>query len=329
MMSREIVICRETWPIRGVFRIARGSRTEIEPVTVTLRAGAAVGRGECIPYGRYRETVAGVTATLEALRSRLASGLNRSALQGLLPSGAARNALDCALWDLEAKLLDTPVWQLADLPPPQPVTTAFTLSIDRPEVMGRNAATHAEKPLLKLKLAGDGQDLERVEAVHHGAPAAELIVDANEAWQPEDFEVLAPAFARLGVGLIEQPLPAGQDAALAELPHPLPVCADESCHDRSSLASLAGRYEFINIKLDKTGGLTEALALRREAEARGFGIMIGCMLGTSLAMAPAVLLAQGVRYVDLDGPLLLAADRQPGLAIEASRIAPPMAALWG
>jgi L-alanine-DL-glutamate epimerase-like enolase superfamily enzyme len=325
----QVAIQCERWPIRGVFRIARGSRTEINPVTVTLRDGQAVGRGECIPYQRYQESVEGVAALLESLIPALQAGLSRTALQQQLPAGAARNALDCALWDIQAKLQCQPVWQLAGLQPPQAVTTAYTLSIAEPDSMGRAAAAEAQRPVLKLKLAGDGQDLQRVEAVHHHAPQAELIVDANESWQPEDYQHLAPAFAQLGVVLIEQPFPADHDAALVELPHPIPVCADESCHDRSSLASLSGRYEYINIKLDKTGGLTEALALRQAALEQGLGIMVGCMLGTSLAMAPAVLLAQGARYIDLDGPLLLAEDRQPGLLIEASQIPTPDPALWG
>ncbi len=325
----QVTIQCERWPVRGVFRIARGCRTEINPVTVSLSEGEAVGRGECIPYQRYQETVAGVAELLQALSPALQAGLSRTALQQRLPAGAARNAVDCALWDLQAKLQRQPVWQLAGLLPPQPVTTAYTLSIAEPDGMGRAAAAEAHRPVLKLKVAGDGQDLQRIEAVHHHAPQAELIVDANESWSLEDYQHLAPACAQLGVALIEQPFPAGQDAALAELPHPLPVCADESCHDRSSLAFLSGRYEYINIKLDKTGGLTEALALRQAAVDQGLGIMVGCMLGTSLAMAPAVLLAQGVRYVDLDGPLLLAEDRQPGLHIEASQIHPPEPTLWG
>jgi len=325
----QVAIQCERWPIRGVFRIARGSRTEVNPVTVTLRDGEAVGRGECIPYRRYQESVEGVAALLESLIPALQAGLSRTALQQQLPAGAARNALDCALWDLQAKLQCQPVWQLAGLSPPQAVTTAYTLSIAEADSMGRAAAAEAQRPVLKLKMAGDSQDLQRVEAVHHHAPQAELIVDANESWRPEDYQHLAPAFAQLGVVLIEQPFPADHDAALAELPHPIPVCADESCHDRSSLASLSGRYEYINIKLDKTGGLTEALVLRQAALEQGLGIMVGCMLGTSLAMAPAVLLAQGARYVDLDGSLLLAEDRQPGLHIEASQIHPPDPALWG
>ncbi|MDX1604808.1 MAG: N-acetyl-D-Glu racemase DgcA [Candidatus Competibacterales bacterium] len=326
---REVEIRAETWPVRGAFRIARGSRTEIRPVTVTLRQDGATGRGECVPYARYGETVAGVVAALEALVPALETGLERDELARQLPAGAARNAIDCALWDLAAKRSGEPVWRQAGLVPPVAVTTAFTLSIDTPKAMAARAATHAERPLLKLKLAGDGRDRERVEAVHGQAPAAALIVDANEAWREDDYRALVPDFAGQGVALIEQPFPAGEDAILERLPRPVPVCADESCHDRASLEALRGRYDLVNLKLDKTGGLTEALALRRAAEAQGFGIMVGCMLGTSLAMAPAVLLAQGADYVDLDGPLLLAEDRCPGLEIRGSRIEPPPPALWG
>jgi L-alanine-DL-glutamate epimerase-like enolase superfamily enzyme len=281
-----------------------------------------------VPYARYGETVEGVTTAVESLRGEVEGGLDRRRLQDLLPAGAARNALDCAFWDLEAKRAGKRVWELAGLPAPGPVTTAYTLSLDTPEKMGAAAAENAQRPLLKLKLAGP-EDLERVEAVRAGAPDARLVVDANEGWSPADYAKLGPELARLGVALVEQPLPADADAPLADLPRHVPLCADESCHDRGSLPHLMGRYDTINVKLDKTGGLTEALALVEAAEAAGFGVMVGCMLASSLAMAPAVLPAQRAQVVDLDGPLLLAEDRDPPLEIDGSTIHPPAADLWG
>jgi L-alanine-DL-glutamate epimerase-like enolase superfamily enzyme len=281
-----------------------------------------------VPYGRYGETVQSVLDQIESLHGALAEGLDRQGLQALLPAGAARNAVDLAFWDLECKLSGKRHWQLAGLPAPAPVTTAYTLSLDTVEVMGRKAAENSTRPLLKLKLAGP-DDLDRVAAVRRNAPAARIVVDANEGWTVEQYSTLAPRLKALGVEMIEQPLPAGNDAALADVERPVPVCADESCHDTATLAGLKGRYDMVNIKLDKTGGLTEALKLKEAAEAEGYGIMVGCMLATSLAMAPGVLLAQGVPVVDLDGPLLLARDRDPALKIEGSLVYPPAAALWG
>ncbi len=281
-----------------------------------------------MPYARYGETVDGVIAAIEGLRPRIEDGLDRTGLQALLPAGAARNALDCAYWDLEAKRAGRPVWQLCGLAPLDAVTTAYTLSLDTPDAMGRAAAAHAARPLLKLKLAGP-DDLARVEAVRANAPETRLIVDAHEGWSLDDYVELAPKLARLGVVLIEQPLPAGQDAPLAGLQRPVPVCADESCHATESLAGIAGRYDAVNIKLDKTGGLTEALNLKQAALDQGFQIMVGCMLATSLAMAPAILIAQGAAFVDLDGPLLLKRDRPEGLRYEGSTLHPPEPALWG
>lgn len=329
---------RETWPLAGSFTISRGTRTVAETVVVELSftgdahsgdSGRVVrGRGECVPYARYGETVDGVIAAIEGLRPRVEDGLDRIGLQGLLPPGAARNALDCAYWDLVAKRAGHPIWQLCGLSPLEPVTTAYTLSLDTPEAMGRAAAANAARPLLKLKLAGP-DDLARVEAVRANAPETRLIVDANEGWTLDDYVQLAPKLAMLGVVLIEQPLPAGEDAPLAGMQRPVPVCADESCHATDSLAELAGRYDAVNIKLDKTGGLTEALKLKQAALAQGYQIMVGCMLATSLAMAPAVLVAQGAAFVDLDGPLLLKADRPGGLRFEGSTLHPPEPALWG
>jgi L-Ala-D/L-Glu epimerase len=325
---RELTIRQETWPIRGVFRISRGSRTEVTVAVVEIREEGVTGRGESVPYSRYRETVAGVLETIESIRDRLISGMTREELQQALPPGAARNAVDCALWDLEAKKAGKAVWQLAGLAEPRPVTTAVTLSVDTPEKMAEAARAQAQAPLLKVKLGGEG-DLERLAAVREGAPAPRLIVDANEAWTPELCREFMPHMARLKVELVEQPLPAGQDEALREIERIVPICADESCHTRKDLVRLAGLYDFVNIKLDKTGGLTEALLLAREAQAAGFGIMIGCMLGTSLAMAPAVLLTSFGTFVDLDGPLLLDKDRDNGLSYDGGRVHPAARGLWG
>jgi L-alanine-DL-glutamate epimerase-like enolase superfamily enzyme len=322
--AARVTLAEEVFPLAAAFTISRGSRTEARVLTVTVESHGRSGRGECVPYARYGETPASVAAQIAGL----APGFDRVALQGLLPSGAARNALDCALWDLEAKLAGRRVWQLAGLPEPGPEVTAFTLSLDAPEAMRAAAALNVHRPLLKIKLGGEG-DLARLEAVRAGAPAARIIVDANEGWTAEVYAALAPELLRLGVGMVEQPLPAGEDAALAEMARPLPVCADESCHDRASLPALAGRYDLVNIKLDKAGGLTEALALRDAARVAGLGVMVGCMVGTSLAMAPAVLVAQGAVVTDLDGPLLLARDREPGLRYDERGVHPAAPELWG
>jgi L-alanine-DL-glutamate epimerase-like enolase superfamily enzyme len=318
----------ETFPLRQPFTISRGSKSETVVVTAELRDGAHVGRGECGPNIRYDETPESVADAISAMAADIAGGLDRAGLQQVMPAGAARNAIDCALWDLEAKRAGKRVWQLAGLVAPEPVVTAYTLSVDTPAAMAEAARANAVRPLLKLKLTGPG-DLERVRAVRSGAPDSRLIVDANEAWTAEDFGMLAAELAGIGVEMIEQPLPAGSDAALAELDHPVPICADESCRDRASVSALAGRYDMVNIKLDKTGGLTEALATAAAARAAGLDIMVGCMVGTSLAMAPAHLVAQDAKFVDLDGPLLLAKDRAPPLEVHGSRILPPRVALWG
>jgi L-alanine-DL-glutamate epimerase-like enolase superfamily enzyme len=329
-LSSEITlgITRDIFATDGTFTISRGSRTEVQVVTVTLTCDGVKGVGECVPYARYGESVDSVCGQIMALEGELKAGLDRQTLQSSLAAGAARNALDCALWDLEAKLSEKPVWQLAGLPEPASIVTAYTLSLETPDVMLEAARKNAFRPLLKIKLGGEG-DMERLEAVRKGAPDAQLIVDANEGWSATEYDSLAPVMTSLGVVLVEQPLPASDDAALAGRDRPLAVCADEACHDRQSLASLAGKYDVINIKLDKTGGLTEALALRAAAEASGFGIMVGCMVGSSLAMAPAVLVAQGVDFVDLDGPLLLSEDRQTPILFEGSIVHPASARLWG
>ena len=324
----QLRVARESWPLRESFAISRGAKTTSEVVVVELRANGHVGRGECVPYAHYGETVDSVVAALEGVATNVEEGLDRHGLQQALPPGAARNALDCAYWDLAAKQQGVPVWRLAGLARPASVVTAYTLSLDSPAAMAAAARAQAARPLLKLKLAG-ADDLARVEAVRESAPAAQLIVDANEAWTPALYSEMAPALGALGVALLEQPLPADADAVLAELPRPVPVCADESCHDRSSLDRLTGRYDAVNIKLDKTGGLTEAAALADAADAAGYRLMVGCMVATSLAMAPAMLLAGRAAFVDLDGPLLLARDRAAGLRFDGSRVAPPEPALWG
>jgi L-Ala-D/L-Glu epimerase len=321
----ELSVRREAWPIRGGFRISRGAKTEAVVVVVEVSDGSRRGRGECVPYARYGETVDGVIGQIDGLRGRLA---DRLALQEQLPPGAARNAVDCALWDLEAKARGARAWSLAGLPAPGSAVTAFTLSLDEPERMAAAARAAADRPLLKLKLGGEG-DVERVRAVRDAAPRARLIVDANEAWRPDQVEPFGAEMAALGVELIEQPLPAGRDEALASAVRPTPICADESCHGLAGLSGLVGRYDCVNVKLDKTGGLTEALAVTREAERLGLKTMVGCMVGTSLSMAPAFLLTERAAFVDLDGPLLLERDRQPALRYEGSLIRPPEPELWG
>jgi L-alanine-DL-glutamate epimerase-like enolase superfamily enzyme len=320
----------ESFPLAQTFTISRGSKTTAEVFVVELSRDGHTGRGESVPYPRYDETIVGATAAIEALRPRIEAGtLNRASLQDALSPGAARNALDCALWDLEAKLSGQPVHQLAGLCTPHSVTTAYTLSLAAPEAMGQAAAVNADRPLLKIKLGGDGSDLDRIEAIRANAPDATLIVDANEGWSAPQVEPLSAELAQRGVALIEQPLPAGQDALLAELEHPVPLCADESCHTTSDLEALATRYECVNLKLDKTGGLTEALLLVTKAKDLGLELMVGCMVATSLAMAPAALLAPQARYVDLDGPLLLKQDREHGLHYDGSLLHPPQTDLWG
>ncbi|MEI7869238.1 MAG: N-acetyl-D-Glu racemase DgcA [Candidatus Methylumidiphilus sp.] len=325
---RQVSLREESWPLRGVFRISRGSVTAITVVVVEIREGMAVGRGECRPYSRYGETPQAVIAEIEALVPALEAGMERDELNASIAPGAVRNAIDCALWDLSAKRTGQPVWQLAGLPPPKPLSTAFTLSVDTPRNLATAAKKEAGRPLLKLKLAGGG-DLDRVAAVRSNAPNARLIVDANEAWTVADYLALAPELARLGVEMLEQPFPSACDHWLATLQKPLPICADESCHAAASLKGLAGLYDAVNIKLDKAGGLTEALRMKSLAEGQGFKVMVGCMVATSLAMAPAFLLAQGAAYADIDGPLLLATDRRPGLRYDGSRVYPPSAELWG
>ena len=324
MSSLHLSVTSETFPLAEVFTISRGSRTRAEVLTASVTFAGITGRGECVPYSRFGETMESVKNQITSLPAEF----DRQSLQEILPAGAARNAVDCALWDLEAKTEQRRVWELAGLSEPGPRITAFTLSLDTPERMERAAARHAHRPLLKIKL-GTPDDMPRLEAVRSGAPDSKIIVDANEGWTADVYRELAPHLLRLGVLMVEQPLPAGDDELLEEIERPLPVCADESCHDRQSLPALMSRYDMINIKLDKTGGLTEALALRDEAFAAGFQVMVGCMVGTSLAMAPAVLVAQEASIIDLDGPLLLSEDRSSPLTFDEDGVHPPSADLWG
>ncbi|MBP2160893.1 MULTISPECIES: N-acetyl-D-Glu racemase DgcA [Asticcacaulis] len=324
----QLTLRAETFPIAGTFTIARGSKTEAHVVYVEVEDGGHVGRGESVPYARYGESIEASLAELEAVRGQVEAGITIEQLQSLMKPGAARNALDCALWDLRAKQSGVPAWKTAGLKRLDPLKTAYTLSLAAPEAMGAQAAENARRPLLKLKIGG-ANDLDRVEAVRAHAPNARLIVDGNEGLSFDDLVRIAPDLARLGVKLIEQPLKVSEDEQLLGFDSPVPLCADESLHDRSELERCARLYACVNIKLDKTGGLTEALALKAEAKAAGLEIMVGCMVATSLSMAPAMLVAQGADFVDLDGPLLLARDRDHGLEVTGSILHPPAPALWG
>jgi L-alanine-DL-glutamate epimerase-like enolase superfamily enzyme len=318
----------ERWPIHGSFTISRGAKSEAVVVVAELGTGKARGRGECVPYARYGESIEGVCAALESIKAQLAAGLTREGLQSAMPPGAARNVLDCAFWDLEAKRSGRSVAELAGLAAPHPLTTAFTISLGDPATMAKAAAAAAGRALLKVKLGGK-DDPARIAAVRAAAPKATLIVDANEGWTEDNLAANLAACAAAGVALVEQPLSEGSDSVLAKIKRPLPICADESAHGLNSLAALVGTYDAVNIKLDKAGGLTEALAMVREAQRLGLAVMAGCMVATSLAMAPAVLMAQTARIVDLDGPLLLAKDREHGLTYQDSLVLPPAPALWG
>ena len=319
-----ITITPDTFALAQTFTISRGSKTHAHVLTVSVTRNGITGRGECVPYARYGESLESVAAQIAALPE----DITLKALQTALPAGAARNAFDCALWDHAAKTAGQRAWQLAGLPEPKPVPVAFTLSLNTPEAMRLEAAKHAHRPILKIKL-GTPEDMPRLEAVRQGAPKTTLIIDANEGWTPEVYADLAPHLIRLGVAMVEQPLPQGKDDMLAEIARPLPVCADESAHDAASLATLVGKYDMVNLKLDKTGGLTEALRARDEAARLNLRLMVGCMVGSSLGMAPAVLLAQGSAYCDLDGPLLLAQDRPNPLHYDAQGVHPSQPDLWG
>ncbi|GHB32051.1 dipeptide epimerase [Pseudovibrio japonicus] len=327
-MTCRLSIEAETFPIAGSFTIARGSRTEVNVLTASLTQDGHVGRGECVPYPRYGESVESVTAQIEAARTAIEAGITLEELQSLIPAGAARNAVDCALWDLTAKRQNTTVAELVGIKSQRILQTAYTISVGTPEKMAQDAVKAASRPLLKVKLAGDG-DVERIAAVRQAAPNSKLIVDANEGWSEANLEANIKACQQADVGLVEQPLPAGKDAILADVEHLIPICADESLHTSADLESLRDRYSAINIKIDKTGGLTEGLKLLRKAEEMNYVIMVGCMLATSLAMAPAMLLAQNADYVDLDGPLLLAKDREHPIRFDGSLMHPPSPQLWG
>ncbi|MEH6402583.1 MAG: N-acetyl-D-Glu racemase DgcA, partial [Sneathiella sp.] len=328
MTKRSIEAYSESWPIRGSFRISRGAKTSADVVVVKITENGVTGMGECVPYPRYGESQATVLDEISTIKDAIHHGASRMDLLSVMPAGAARNAVDCALWDLEAKLTGKTIAQIAGIQPPGRLITAYTLSLDSPEKMGIAAAKQSHRPLMKLKLSGE-LDVERVSAVRNAAPKSRIIVDANEAWTLEMMEEYFPKMADLGVELIEQPLPAGADSALGDVVRPVPVCADESSHDTSTLDQVAPFYDFINIKLDKTGGLTEALILASAARDFGLGIMVGCMLGTSLGMAPAMLLGGFARFVDLDGPLLLDKDRPNGIVFDGSVMSPPKPVLWG
>ena len=327
-MSRVLSVAEERFPIAGAFTISRGTKTEAVVVICSITQSGRTGRGECVPYARYGETPKSVRAQIAAVAEAVANGAGRQQLLSLMKPGAARNAVDCALWDLEAKLGGESVAGRVCAEPPVPLETAFTLSLGSPEAMAAQARDNAARPLLKVKIGGEG-DIARIRAVVEAAPDSRIILDANEAWTEQNLRENLAAAAELGVALVEQPLPAGADAMLAEIDHAVPICADESVHGADDLARLAGLYDAVNIKLDKTGGLTAALAMRGQARQLGLSVMVGCMVGTSLAMAPAVLLAQGADFVDLDGPLLLAGDRTPALTYRGSLVLPPEPALWG
>ena len=327
-MNRTLSLHTRRFELAKAFTISRGSRTEAAVIEVNIQHGHLTGRGECVPYARYGESLESVTVQIETLRSQIKGGLTRGALQSALPAGAARNALDCALWDLDAKTANVPAYILAGLDCLSPTTTAYTISLASASDMQAAAHEAAHRPLLKIKLGGAG-DAARIAAVREGAPDSTLIVDANEAWTPELYDENIAACVSAGVVLIEQPFPANDDAALEHLPRPIPVCADESVHDRHGLAALRARYDAINVKLDKTGGLTEALLLAAEGKRLGFQLFVGCMVGSSLAMAPAMLLTAGAQFIDLDGPLLLKNDRPEGLKYDGSLVYPPASALWG
>lgn len=328
-MARVLSVNIEHFPIAGTFTISRGSKTEAEVVAVTIRDGEFVGRGECVPYRRYGETMEGVVEAINAHGKKIEAGIGRQELMSVLPAGAARNAVDCALWDLEAKASGRPVWASLSDAPPKALETAYTLSLGTPEAMAAQARANAMRPLLKVKIGGGDDDGERIRAVVQAAPSSRFILDANEGWTQDNIGRNLAVAAECGIALVEQPLPAGQDGILRNIPHPVPICADESVHEAKDLQQLVGLYDAVNIKLDKAGGLTAASLLRDRAQELGFSIMVGCMVGTSLAMAPAVLLAQGADFVDLDGPMLLSQDRAPGLRYEGSLVFPPPAGFWG
>ncbi len=327
-MQRDLFAEAERFPIAGGFTISRGTKTIAEVVTCTIGVGGKSGHGECVPYARYGESIDSVLAQIEAMRGAVRDGIDRRGLIEAMPAGAARNAIDCALWDLESKLGGVRAHADVCAMPPRPIPTAMTISLGTPDEMAAQARAHSQRPLLKVKVGTDN-DSARIHAVASSAPKSRIILDANEGWTPENIRRHLLVAAEFRVALIEQPLPVGKDEILRSIPHPVPICADESVHSAEDLDLLVGLYDAVNIKLDKAGGLTAAMHLRNRARELGFGVMVGCMVGTSLAMAPAVLLAQDADFVDLDGPLLLARDRQQGLTYTGSLVSPPAPALWG
>ncbi|BDA85103.1 dipeptide epimerase [Aureimonas sp. SA4125] len=328
-MARRLSVTVESFELAAAFTIARGSKREAVVVIATIEDGATTGRGECVPYARYGESIDSVRQTIETARAAIENGISRQELQRLMPAGAARNAVDCALWDLEARLSGRSVASLICPAPLRALETAYTISLGSPEEMAAATRAAAGRKLLKIKVGAASGDIDRIRAVHAAAGGARLILDANEGWTEANLAENMQAAAAAGAVLVEQPLPAGSDAILADLPHAVPVCADESLHKTTDLAALRSRYDFVNVKLDKTGGLTEAIALVTEARNLGFGVMVGCMVASSLSMAPAVLLGQGADIIDLDGPLLMKVDRPAGLVYAGSTVQPPTAALWG
>ena len=328
-MPRRLSVTVETFELAQEFTIARGSKRRATVVVATIGDERAEGRGECVPYPRYGESVESVSAAIETAREAVEGGLSREEMQDVLPAGAARNALDCALWDLEAKAAGRPVAEMIGASPARPLETVYTISLGSPEDMAAAARAASGRGLLKIKVGGGADDARRILAVHAAAGGARLILDANEGWTEATIHENMLAAAAAGAILVEQPLPAGQDAILARMPHPVPICADESLHQTSDVAGLVGRYDFVNVKLDKTGGLTEALKLVSAARAHGFGVMVGCMVASSLSMAPAVLLGQFADLVDLDGPLLMKSDRRDGLVYSLATVSPPSRLLWG
>lgn len=326
-MPRRLSVTVEHFPLAQEFRIARGAKTEAVVVTTQIGDEFGEGRGECVPYARYGESIDSVREQIEEVRAAIEAGASRERIGELLPAGAARNAVDCALWDLEAKSNSRRAASIICGSAPRPVETAYTIGLGDADSMGA-AARVANRSLLKVKVGTDN-DIGRIRAVHAASRHSKLILDANEGWSADNIREHMLAAAAANAVLVEQPLPAGDDAILADIPHPVPICADESVHTADDLDKLVGRYDFVNVKLDKTGGLTEGLRLVQRAHEMGFGVMIGCMVGTSLAMAPAVLLAQVAEFIDLDGPLLLAKDRSGGLVYTDATVSPPSPKLWG
>ncbi|MEZ5791176.1 MAG: N-acetyl-D-Glu racemase DgcA [Nitratireductor sp.] len=327
-MSAKLHFRTESWPIAGSFNISRGAKTSAEVIVCRIERNGVSGFGECVPYGRYGETIESVNEQLVAHAHIIEGGGDRNDLRTRMPAGAARNAIDCAIWDLEAKENGVEAHRLVCRHPPRPIPTAMTISLDKPEEMAANARLHAHRPLLKVKLGGDG-DEDRILAVTASAPEARIILDANESWREDNIHELMMVAAQARIALIEQPLPAGKDEILSRIPHPVPICADESVHVTEDLHKLTARYDAVNIKLDKAGGLTEAMHMLATAHELGYSVMVGCMVATSLSMAPAVLLAQQAEFADLDGPLILARDRPHGLSYSTSLVSPPSSRLWG